>query len=197
MNGKHLFFAAALAALTLLASCGGGKTKKTDTQAAQPTEGVYEIDDVLAAGHEHAGKEVTIEGVCSHICKHGGSKIFLMGSDDTKTIRVEAGAKIGGFKPECVNSIVRVTGKLMEQRIDEEYLVRWEEQVKEQTVENHHGDGEEAGCAAEQKAQGGEVVNSVADRIAYFRKSIAERKEKEGREYLSFYWLDADTYEIL
>ena len=195
---KNLIYTvAAVAALALLSSCGG-KTKTTGAEAAgteQTAEGVYEIDDILAEADESVGKTVTVEGVCSHICKHAGAKIFLMGSDDTKTLRIEAGEKIGGFKPECVNSIVRVSGKLMEQRIDEDYLTQWEEQVKSQTAEQH-GD-EEAGCAAEQKAQGETVVNSVAERIANFRSAIAQRKEAEGKDYLSFYWMDGENYEIL
>ena len=57
-----------------------------------------------------------------------------MGSDDTQTIRVEAGEKIGSFKQETVNNIVRVKGKLVEDRIDEAYLAQWEEMLKSQTA---------------------------------------------------------------
>lgn len=32
-----------------------------------------------------------------------------MGTDDTQVIRIEAGVKIGVFKPECVYNLVRVT----------------------------------------------------------------------------------------
>lgn len=53
-----------------------------------------QIDDLLAGADSLAGKEVWIEGVCTHACKHGARKIFLMGSDDTQTIRVESG-KLG------------------------------------------------------------------------------------------------------
>ena len=58
-----------------------------------------------------------------------------MGSDDTQAIRVEAGT-LGAFDPKCVNSIVRVTGTLKEQRIDEAYLQNWEAQLKAQAAEN-------------------------------------------------------------
>lgn len=66
--------------------------------------GAMEIDSLLANAGEFAGQEVTIEGVCTHICKHGGRKIFLMGSDDTQTIRVEGGS-VGKFDQKCVNSL--------------------------------------------------------------------------------------------
>lgn len=127
---------------------------------------------------------MTIEGVCTHTCKHGAKKIFLMGSDDTQVIRVEAGT-LGAFDPKCVNSIVRVTGTLKEQRIDEAYLQNWEAQLKAQAAEKH-GTGE-AGCDSEKKARG-ETANSPEARIADFRAKIADRKAETGKEYLSFYF---------
>jgi len=115
-----------------------------------------------------------------------------MGSDDTQVIRVEAGT-LGTFDPKCVNSIVRVTGTLKEQRIDEAYLQNWEAQLKAQAAEKH-GTGE-AGCDSEKKARG-ETANSPEARIADFRAKIADRKAETGKEYLSFYFMEADSYEV-
>ena len=94
---------------------------------------------MLASADSLANTEITLEGVCTHTCKHGATKIFLMGSDDTKTIRVDAGS-LGSFDQKCVNSIVRVKGILKEERIDEAYLQRWEASAAANT-EEHHGDG--------------------------------------------------------
>ena len=139
-----------------------------------------------------AGKEVWIEGVCTHACKHGARKIFLMGSDDTQTIRVESG-KLGKFDPQCVGSIVRVKGILREQRVDEDYLHSWEEQVRTQAGEQHGTTA--AGCDSEKKARG-ETAATVEGRIADFRRKIAERNAAEGKPYLSFYFVEAQSYEF-
>ena len=121
----------------LLAGVGcGNRTTKAESTAAAAEAAVGEalqIDDLLAGADSLAGKEVWIEGVCTHACKHGARKIFLMGSDDTQTIRVESG-KLGKFDPQCVGSIVRVKGILREQRVDEDYLRSWEEQVRTQAA---------------------------------------------------------------
>ena len=139
-----------------------------------------------------AGQTVTVEGVCTHTCKHGATKIFLMGSDDTQTIRVEAG-ELGSFDTKCVNNMVRVTGKLMEQRIDEAYLQQWEARLKNSAVQQH---GETAaGCDSEKKARG-ETADTSEGRIADFRARIAQRQKAEGKAYLSFYYLQAENYEI-
>lgn len=123
MKTKRLNIAIALLAVALIGTSCGNKQQKSssDTTTEQATSSALEIDSLLANAESLAGQEVTIEGVCTHTCKHGARKIFLMGSDDTQVIRVEAGT-LGAFDPKCVNSIVRVTGTLKEQRIDEAYL---------------------------------------------------------------------------
>ena len=186
----------ATAFLLLLAGVGcGNRTTKAESAvtAAEAAVGeALQIDDLLAGADSLAGKEVWIEGVCTHACKHGARKIFLMGSDDTQTIRVESG-ELGSFDPQCVNRVVRVTGRVDEERIDEAYLARWEAQVKAQTAEKHGTT--EAGCATE-KAARQETGNTVEERIADFRTRIAARKAAEGKEYLSFYYVTATSYEI-
>ncbi|GAE83436.1 hypothetical protein JCM10512_1707 [Bacteroides reticulotermitis JCM 10512] len=95
MKTTRMTIAAAIVALAFTATSCGNKAKTNAGEAAsteQVASNVLEIDSLLANAENLAGKEVTIEGVCTHTCKHGAKKIFLMGSDDTQTIRVEAGA---------------------------------------------------------------------------------------------------------
>lgn len=183
------------AAATMCVACGGNNSKKatsTATDVAQNTTSM-EIDAVLAGAEELTDQTIVLEGICTHICKHGGTKIFMMGSDDTKTIRIEA-AKLGSFDQKCVNSIVKVNGILREERVDEAYLQRWEAAVAAQTAKQH---GEvETGCDSE-KAARGETGNTVAERIADFREKIAARKAAVGKEYLSFYYVEALSYEVV
>lgn len=194
MKTKAILIAAVAVLIFSFAACGNKQAKKveSETTSGQVTSSAMEIDSLLSDADALAGKEVTIEGVCTHTCKHGATKIFLMGSDDTQTIRVEAG-KLGSFSSKCVNAIVRVTGILKEQRVDEAYLQNWEAKLKTQAQEKH-GDSE-AGCDSEKKARG-EKANTAEGRIADFRAKIADRKAKTGKDYLSFYYVEADSYEV-
>ena len=177
-----------------LASCGDDSNKsKEQASAEEVTTAALEVDQVLADPDSLVGDTIEIEGICTHICKHGGGKIFLMGSDDTKTLRIEAGEPIGSFPQETVNSIVRVTGVLVEDRIDEDYLAQWEAQIADQAKEAQ-GEG---GCAADMKANAEAEANSVRERIANFRSRIAERTEREGKAYVSLYHMEGLSYEIL
>lgn len=193
---KMILFAAIVAFAVLGTSCGNKQLKSAEDATATEqrlSSSAMEIDSLLANADALAGQEVTIEGVCTHICKHGGRKIFLMGSDDTQTIRIEGGS-VGKFEQKCVNSIVRVTGTLKEQRIDEAYLQNWEAQLKAKAAEKHGEEGE-AGCSTEKKARG-ETADTPESRIADFRAKIAGRKAKTGKEYLSFYFMEASSYEV-
>lgn len=194
---RHFVYGAALSAVLFFAGCGNNPTKKSASaaQAAATQTAVLEVDNLLADAAELTGGQVTVEGVCTHICRHGGRKIFLMGTDDKHVVRVEAGAEIGSFKPECVNNIVQVKGTLVEERIDEAYLAEWERQLNDRLAQQH-GQGEE-GCSAEQQARGESVASSTEKRIADFRARIADRKAKEGKEYLSFYHVEGGSYEVL
>lgn len=194
MRTRKLSLAIALFAIAIIGTSCGNKQQKNVSEATteQTTSSALEIDSLLANAENLVNKEVTIQGVCTHTCKHGAKKIFLMGSDDTQVIRVESG-ELGAFDPKCVNSMVRVTGTLKEQRIDEAYLQNWEAQLKAQAAENH-GTGE-AGCDSEKKARG-ETANTPEARIADFRAKIADQKTKNGKEYLSFYFMEATSYEV-
>ncbi len=190
---KNLFILSALS-LSLI-SCGVGASSDSKETTATETKAVValSVDSLLSGAEANVGKEIVFEGVCTHACRHGATKIFLMGSDDSKVIRVQAG-ELGSFDTKAVNSKVKVTGILEEQRIDEAYLQNWESQLEKHAEENH-GDGE-AGCSTEKKARG-ESGNSTDARIADFRKRIEERKAQSGKDYLSFYFVTAKAYEIL
>ena len=184
----------ALALTFTCVACGNGqKTEPTEATATEtPAATAMEIDDVLAQADSLVNQEITFQGVCTHACKHGATKIFMMGSDDTKTIRVEAG-ELGAFDTKCVSSLVVVTGKLVENRIDESAIVKMEEAYKANTAKQH-GNGE-AGCDSQKKALGVKG-NTFEEKIADMRAKIASNKEKYGKEYISDYYVVASKYEI-
>ena len=85
MKTKKLTIAIAIVAMTFIGTSCGNKQQKSASEATteQSASSALEIDSLLANAESLAGQEVTIEGVCTHTCKHGAKKIFLMGSDDT------------------------------------------------------------------------------------------------------------------
>lgn len=183
-----------IALLCVFMNSCGGKTASQDVN-----EGVLTVDYVLAQADNMVGDTIIIEGVCSHLCAHGGRKAFVAGSADSIIIRCEAFPLMGmPFPQEVVRHPVQVLGILREQRIDEEAVVAMEKAYEEAQAQTADNDEEkESGCATERLAQGQRNTVTFADRMADYRAKIAARQEKEGKPYLSYYYLDAINYDVL
>ncbi|MDO5665680.1 MAG: hypothetical protein Q4G63_10550 [Bacteroidia bacterium] len=153
------------------------------------------VDNILSNAEEYVEQVVTVKGLATHVCSKSGMKLFLQGETKDQTIRVESSGSLGKFDPEAVNHNVVVKGKLVEERIDEAYCQNLEEEIRNNTIVSHGEGG--AGCETEQIAEGVAVGSSEMDRVNDFRARIAERKASEGKDYLSFYHIAADSYNIV
>ena len=200
---KSLFFCAiAFIGMALATSCGN---KGANEEA--PLAEVLTVDTIVANAEQFAGDTVTIEGVVSHLCKHGGKKAFVLGSDDNTMIRCEATPEMGGaFPQESIHKPIRVTGVVVESRIDENAVRQMEAQHAEQVKMIAEQAGAEqaaavdtaaTGCETERKAQGQGEIETFAAQMADYRARISARNEAEGKPYLSTYYIVASSYEIL
>lgn len=151
--------------------------EKAGKVSAPTADRSIRVDSIFLQMDSFVGKIVTIEGTCSHLCPHGGTKMFLRGSNPKKFLRVEAG-DLGRFPKESIGKKVKVTGILSEIRIDEAY-------INELLKENE--DGSCSGCEDS-------AIRKQAER---YRNAIAERTKKEGISYLSSYYLAAESFSIL
>lgn len=167
----------------ILSGCAGNSQK-----------GPLTVDNILSNPDEYIGQSVTVEGLATHVCKKSGMKLFLQGSTEDKSIRAESNSTLGKFNEECVDNKVIVKGTLVEDRITEADLQQMEKDIAD-GANVTHGEGGE-GCETEQIAEGVAVGSSELDRVNDFRTRIAERKASEGKEYLSFYHIAADSYNI-
>lgn len=204
---KNIFIAlAVIATSTFIYSCGN--SSKTSTEVAENEVATMSVDQALADASNLVGDTITIEGVCSHLCKHGGRKAFVLGSNDSLLLRCEAYPIMGKpFSKESIHKPVMVTGILKEERVDDKAIAEMEHQY---AMLNSNDDaaaqfGEETektaeptgGCDTERAARGQQNLTAFADRIADYRARIAQRNEKEGKPYLSFYYLETISYKIL
>ena len=202
INTKKIMKTFALSLLAVLAlCCCGNNNKEQDNAPVAQEQDVKSIalDELLAKADSLTDQLVTVEGVCTHTCRHGARKIFLQGSDNTQTIRCEY-EDHRPFSKECIHSVVRVSGYLRETRMDEAYLINWQTEYELAKAQNFETEDEEtstsASCATESAARK-EQGSTVDEKIAHYRMLIAQRKEAEGKEYLSFYHLEATDYKIV
>lgn len=193
MKKLHLIITVVLSVILVsgLFSCKNRKQASTLSENPDSTVStIMEIDDLLANIDKLVDRTVTITGICTHTCKHGATKMFLMGSDDTKTIRVDAG-KLKAFDTRCINSMVKVKGKVIETRIDEAYL----QQLEKQTKEESSGHAEKEICEHESKATNNTGTSTI-EVIKSYREKIAEQQAENGKPYISQYFIVAESYEF-
>jgi hypothetical protein len=67
----------------------------------------------------NVGKEVEIQGMVVHVCKHGGKKLFIVGEDPEKRVKITTSDKVSVFQPELEGSTIMVKG-IIEPIADEE-----------------------------------------------------------------------------
>lgn len=105
-----------------LFSCGNQKsTKQTETLAQAESEViVLTVDDLYKQAPDLADKEIIVKGTVMHVCKEGGQRCFIMGSNEDINIRIEAGEKIGAFGQELMGSEIEVVGVLKEVKTEAE-----------------------------------------------------------------------------
>ena len=179
--------AAVVLGIGFFAACSS-KTAETVQPAA------LGVDSVMTVAADIVGDTIEVEGLCSHLCKHGGRKAFLVGADSTAVLRCEATAEMGGaFAPDCVGKTLKVRGIVRENRVGEAEVAAMEaRQAEADSAARAH-----EACDTEKKAQGQDSIDTFEGRMADYRAKIAARTEAEGKDYLSFYYIEALSYEIV
>jgi len=93
----------------LLFGCGSSN-KQQATVSEEPEVVAITVDDLYKNAADLEDKEVVVKGTVTHVCKEGGARCFLMGSNEDVLIRVEAGEKIGAFNQEQMGSELEIVG---------------------------------------------------------------------------------------
>jgi len=174
---RLLIFAAAV---LFLAACGNRQTKELPKVT-------FDLTELDTQAPNFVGKEITLSGTIDHVCKHGGGRMFLVGSKPSARIRIDAGENIQ-FDASWEGKTAYVTGILEELRIDSAYLAKWEQEVKEKKG-GDHSSGVHMGEAGHEKEEEGDVESEL-QRIADYRTAILD----SGKDHLSFYSVKCTSY---
>lgn len=190
MKFSNTFFAAiAVIVATTISACNSSKTENSDASIEEIS--AISVDSLLSTPDVFVGDTIIIEGTCSHLCKHGGRKAFIMSSDSAQVLRCEATSAIGGaFAPDCVGHKLIISGVVCEERISEKEIQEMEARHTQTEGASDHA------CATEAKAQGQGAISEFEARMADYRERINKRITDEGKDYLSFYYLEATSYGI-
>jgi len=104
-----------------------------------------------------------------HVCKQGGGRCFLMGSNEDMNIRVEAGEKIGAFRQEQMGSDLTISGIFKEVRT----------QADAHNPEGEHGEVDDQEDNAETEEAHRVIAEAQdASEVVYFIDGLTIVKEE-------------------
>ncbi|HRY98677.1 MAG TPA: hypothetical protein P5550_06415 [Bacteroidales bacterium] len=196
MIKKVLFFAM----LTLLfAACN--TTGKGEGEAMTVGQFLEEAENLV-------DQTISIEGTVTHVCKHGGKRLFIKDAEDNE-IKVESGESIAQFDATLEGTDIIVEAIVKELRIDEAYLQEWEAELAAEAAEAAADTVEVTDPeAAAEPVEAEEPTEEVPAeehpempgkddhhsdpyvKIQKYREEIAA----SGKGYISQYWLEAVSY---
>lgn len=145
------------------------------------------VDDFYGKAPELANKEVQITGTIVHVCKHGGKRAHIIGTDPEVKVKLQCTEEVAKFEREAEGNDVLATGTVDALIIDEAYLNNWEEEIKKSGESNknlHDGHKKDHEGMTEQE-------ENLA-KIASYRKELKE----SGKEKLEYYSVKLKSYEI-
>ncbi len=162
---------------------------------------VMTVDELLPQIDGLVGKEVVVAGDVDHVCKHGGTKMVILG--DSSDIHIKATDESGNFRAdEVMDHRVIVTGIVDEFRVDEDYIAQKEAELEElkanaggeetQEAEEEH---DEKGMFPDNDTKHKKKVAGLEKQIAGLKKMLEEAKA-EGKDHVSFYSVKAESYVI-
>ena len=119
-------FAIILALVLVFTACKED-TKKAEETAQQTEETIAEtpllaIADFDTKAGDFVSKEVKVKGIVDHVCKHGGKKLLL--ATDDGNVHVTSDER---FEEALKGSEIALSGVVVEERIDEAYCLKMEE----------------------------------------------------------------------
>ncbi len=171
---KKLLFIAIL--IPFFIACGGNKEVQNEQK-------VYTVDELTEVIDGIVDSTIFVEGKVVHICRHGGMKMFLEGSDDERRIKIVADKE--AFDTSFVEQVVVVEGIVEEFRLDQAYIDALmadaiaENSLNAEEVEHDEHSEHAEGNASEPTCHHLDMLEHV--------KQFQQQLDESGKEYLSFF----------
>ena len=197
---KKLFMALVVA-LTFTA-CNNSTEQAAPAAIQDENSNVLTVDQLEMSIEDLVGKTVVVAGDVDHVCKHGGTKMVILG--DSSDIHIKATEESGNFRAdEVMDHRVIVTGVVDEFRVDEDYIAKKESELEDMIANGgNEEETEEAEEGHEEKGMFPDNDTKHKKQIAGLKKqieglqSMLDEAKAEGKDHVSFYSVKADTYEV-
>lgn len=149
-----------LVALVFLISCNSESGKKAENSESIK---VVPIETLEVSAGELGENLLQTTGLVTHICRHGGQKLFLTDESNDVHLLVRVSSSIPEFDVALEGSTLEVTGKLIAT-------------VTEVTDHEGHEHSEEEVCAAEAKMKENTNSDQRTTNVTYHLEAISYKE---------------------
>ncbi len=199
---KKLLLVLVLGASLVACNNEAKKEQKAATiQQEEMNNEILTVDQLENQIADLVGKTVTVEGDVDHVCKHGGTKMVILG--DSADIHIKATDESGNFRAdEVMDHRVVVNGIVDEFRVDEDFIAKKEAELEDLIANGGDKEAKEEGEEHEEKGMFPDNDTKHKKQVAGLKKQIESLKnmlakaKEEGKDYLSFYSIKAHDYTI-
>ncbi len=169
-------------------SCTNKQSEKTATEKQDHSE-VVKVTQVTNQPENYLDKKISVKGMVTHVCRHGGKKLHISASDSDKKLRIKAGKNMSPFEREMEGATVKVTGEFIEERINQAYIEKLKKGNSEEQHDHSEGNNDHThkDTAKEKKEAQGVSEEYI--------KELEEKIKKSEKGYISEYWLIAEKVE--
>lgn len=140
----------------LLGACNSATSEKETTDAVTAKVLLTELSDKAS---DLEGKEVIMEGMVVHVCKHGGQKLFITDTATDERFLVRVSESIPEFDVALEGSTIEITGTLLA------------ESPKMEQDDHHDGDEHAEGEHMHEGTQGED--DACTEDISYYLKATS------------------------
>ncbi len=125
-----------VASVFILVSCNKDGANKEPQKEEIKT---VTLEALNRGDYEYKSGDVSVEGLCVHVCSHSGKKMFLSGSNPDDKLQIFTGETMSVFPKDLEGSKVKAIGVLEEERLDMNYVKEWEAEIaaEEKDHEGH------------------------------------------------------------
>lgn len=162
-------------------SCSNQQKDQTNREVESASKPLV-VTEVMDNPSQHVDQTLTVEGIVAHVCQHGGKRLHISKAGTEQIIRVRTGKNMSPFDKSLEGSTVRITGRFVEERLDQEYLNQLRKGQQE-AEHQHDASGSEASDAE------GQGVSEA------FIQEMQQKINNSEKGYITEYWLTAEQLE--
>lgn len=106
-----------------LSACCNSNDKNTETTENESIS--ISVDEFMKDADSYHNSLITVSGLVTHVCKHGGQKLFIAGVEKGVSLRIETGEDIPEFEIGLEGTEAEFTGKII--LMDDEFIASSED----------------------------------------------------------------------